>query len=57
MTIKITLDVGAVERLIGGDTEMEIEIRNRVVQELTRHLKDNGCSRHRIERNRLRSVC
>lgn len=41
MAIKIQINsVDALERLIGGDTETEIEIRNSVVQEFAkRHLK------------------
>lgn len=41
MAIKIQINsVEALERLIGGDTETEIEIRNSVVQEFAkRHLK------------------
>lgn len=39
MKIQIN-NLAALERLIGGDTELEIEIRNNIVQEFTkRHLK------------------
>lgn len=38
--MKITLDNKALERLIGGNTEAEIELRNCIVQEFTnKHLK------------------
>ena len=42
MSIKIQINsVEALERLIGGDNQMEIEIRSSIVQEFTkRHLKD-----------------
>jgi N12 class adenine-specific DNA methylase len=41
MSIKIQINSAeALERLIGGDTELEIEIRNSIVQNFTRkHLK------------------
>lgn len=41
MSIKIQINsVEALERLIGGDTDVEIEIRNSIVQEFTKkHLK------------------
>jgi hypothetical protein len=38
--MKVILDAKALERLIGGDSEIEVELRNGVVQEFTRrHLK------------------
>lgn len=37
MSIVIRLDVPALERLIGGDTEAEIHIRKGIVQEFARH--------------------
>lgn len=38
--MKIALDNSALERLIGGDNEVEVEIRNLVVQEFAKkHLK------------------
>ncbi|AFF28277.1 gp279 [Sphingomonas phage PAU] len=42
MSIKIQINsVEALERLIGGDTQIEIDIRNNIVQEFAkRHLKD-----------------
>lgn len=41
MSTKIQINsLAALERLIGGDTELEIEIRNNIVQEFTKkHLK------------------
>jgi hypothetical protein len=36
MTMKLQLDGDAVERLIGGNTEVEIELRKWVVQEFTK---------------------
>ena len=41
MSTKIQINsLGALERLIGGDTEVEIEIRNSIVQEFAKkHLK------------------
>ena len=40
MSTKITLDGQALERLLGGDTEVEAELRNCVVQEFAKkHLK------------------
>ena len=38
--LRLQLDVSALERLIGGDTELEIEIRQGIVQTFaTKHLK------------------
>lgn len=37
---KITLNADALERLIGGNTEFELELRNSIVQQfVTKHLK------------------
>ena len=39
-TIKLQLDSSALERLIGGDSEVEVEIRNSIAQAFAkRHLK------------------
>ena len=41
MTVRINLDLPSAERLIGGDTEAEITLRNGIVQTFTRsYLKD-----------------
>lgn len=49
--MKMALDLAAVEWLIGGDTELEVELRSSVVQEFARrHLKavvaDVGMQKH-----------
>jgi hypothetical protein len=41
LSVKLSLDVPALERLLGGDTELELDLRKSVVIEFTRrHLKD-----------------
>ena len=40
MTVRIELNLSALERLLGGDSEIELGLRKAIVQEFaTRHLR------------------
>lgn len=62
MSVNIRLDVPALERLIGGDTEIEVELRKGVVEAFAKHhltavLKDEAFARYLSqERETLRTA-